>query len=173
MAFVCRLCGLVWPTTELLTQHFLEHGWAHRRLSAIPPPAAPRPMMPPVLRAPPPAMMAPAQPLLPHNFLLMSTAPSLAPPRPAPPPGVRRMAMVAPPVQPPAASPAPAPVAFVGPGNTIRMVPLRPNPAFWARHRLGLEPFVEYLSIDRPRPASPSPSFEDWIQDADSSEDEE
>jgi hypothetical protein len=53
------------------------------------------------------------------------------------------------------------------------MVPLRPNPAFWARHRSGLEPFVEYLSIVRPRPASPSPSFEDWILDADSSEDEE
>ena len=144
MAFVCRLCGVVRPSTELLTEHFLEHGWAPHRRSAMPP-AAPRPVMPPVLRAPPPAM-APAQPV---------------PPRPTPPP-----------VQRPASPP--APVAFGSPGSTIRMVPLRPNPAFWARHRLGLEPFVEYLSIDRPRPASPSPSFEDWIQaDLESSEDED
>ncbi|PUZ77350.1 hypothetical protein GQ55_1G364300 [Panicum hallii var. hallii] len=183
MAFVCRLCGVVWPSAELLTEHFVvhakqEHGWAHRRF-AMPPAAAPRPVMPPILRAPPPAM-APAQlPLLPH-FLLMSTMLSLAPPRPTPAAGVRLMAVVVPaapappPVQRPASPPGPGP--FVGPGNTIRMVPFRPNPAFWARYRLGLEPFVEYLSIDRPRPASPSPSFEDWIQadhDADSSEDEE
>nr|TKW41240.1 hypothetical protein SEVIR_1G301500v2 [Setaria viridis] len=72
------------------------------------------------------------------------------------------MAPASPPVQRPDSPPAPVPVA----GPPIRMAPLDPNPAFWARYRMGLERLLDFLGLGLGgRPESPSPSFGDWIDD--------
>ncbi|KAJ1280725.1 hypothetical protein BS78_04G254700 [Paspalum vaginatum] len=173
--FPCKFCRSLWPSVRSRANHAVVHDRDRRRmqeaLNAVGPPALALTLAPPGTMPRPhffvaPPVTAPAQPVVPRFvYGRLPQQPGV---------GNRRTMVVrlAPPPVQPQAPPPPVPVAGNRRNDPIVMVPLAPNPDFWALYRMGLANRPVELDFlgQRPEPPpaappSPSPSFSGWLQD--------